>query len=410
MSNSREYDVSLIKSEFPVFSKNIYGKQLVYLDNAASSQKPNIVIDKMANAYRYEYANVHRGLHYLSNKATENYEDARKTVAEFINSNHVNEIVFTKNATEALNLVAHSYGGEMLTEGDEIILTIMEHHSNIVPWHFLREKNKIKIKWLSVNDDGDIDLDEFRSLITDKTKLISLTHMSNVLGTVLPIKEMVAIAHDKNIPVVVDGTQAIVHHKVDVQDLDVDFYVFTGHKLYGPSGIGVLYGKSDYLEKMVPYQGGGEMIEEVYTDRVVYGKPPQRFEAGTPAIIQSLGLKVAIDYINTIGQEKILQHENLLKDYAENKLKDIDGLKIIGNSKTKGAIFSFILEGIHPHDVSTIIDRSGVAVRAGMHCAEPLLARYNVQSTCRASFAMYNTIEDVDILCNSLLECKKFFR
>ncbi|MFQ3361417.1 MAG: cysteine desulfurase [Alphaproteobacteria bacterium] len=410
MSNSREYDVSLIKSEFPVFSKNIYGKQLVYLDNAASSQKPNIVIDKMANAYRYEYANVHRGLHYLSNKATENYEDARKTVAEFINSNHVNEIVFTKNATEALNLVAHSYGGEMLTEGDEIILTIMEHHSNIVPWHFLREKNKIKIKWLSVNDDGDIDLDEFRSLITDKTKLISLTHMSNVLGTVLPIKEMIAIAHDKNIPVVVDGTQAIVHHKVDVQDLDVDFYVFTGHKLYGPSGIGVLYGKSDYLEKMVPYQGGGEMIEEVYTDRVVYGKPPQRFEAGTPAIIQSLGLKVAIDYINTIGQEKILQHENLLKDYAENKLKDIDGLKIIGNSKTKGAIFSFILEGIHPHDVSTIIDRSGVAVRAGMHCAEPLLARYNVQSTCRASFAMYNTIEDVDILCNSLLECKKFFR
>jgi cysteine desulfurase/selenocysteine lyase len=410
MSDSREYDVSLIKSEFPVFSKNIYGKQLVYLDNAASSQKPNIVIDKMANAYRYEYANVHRGLHYLSNKATENYEDARKTVAEFINSNHVNEIVFTKNATEALNLVAHSYGGEMLTEGDEIILTIMEHHSNIVPWHFLREKNKIKIKWLSVNDDGDIDLDEFRSLITDKTKLISLTHMSNVLGTVLPIKEMVAIAHDKNIPVVVDGTQAIVHHKVDVQDLDVDFYVFTGHKLYGPSGIGVLYGKSDYLEKMVPYQGGGEMIEEVYTDRVVYGKPPQRFEAGTPAIIQSLGLKVAIDYINTIGQEKILQHENLLKDYAENKLKDIDGLKIIGNSKTKGAIFSFILEGIHPHDVSTIIDRSGVAVRAGMHCAEPLLARYNVQSTCRASFAMYNTTEDVDILCNSLLECKKFFR
>ena len=344
MSDSREYDVSLIKSEFPVFSKNIYGKQLVYLDNAASSQKPNIVIDKMANAYRYEYANVHRGLHYLSNKATENYEDARKTVAEFINSNHVNEIIFTKNATEALNLVAHSYGGEMLTEGDEIILTIMEHHSNIVPWHFLREKNKIKIKWLSVNDDGDIDLDEFRSLITDKTKLISLTHMSNVLGTVLPIKEMVAIAHDKNIPVVVDGTQAIVHHKVDVQDLDVDFYVFTGHKLYGPSGIGVLYGKSDYLEKMVPYQGGGEMIEEVYTDRVVYGKPPQRFEAGTPAIIQSLGLKVAIDYINTIGQEKILQHENLLKDYAENKLKDIDGLKIIGNSKTKGAIFSFILE------------------------------------------------------------------
>ena len=410
MSDSREYDVSLIKSEFPVFSKNIYGKQLVYLDNAASSQKPNIVIDKMANAYRYEYANVHRGLHYLSNKATENYEDARKTVAEFINSNHVNEIVFTKNATEALNLVAHSYGGEMLTEGDEIILTIMEHHSNIVPWHFLREKNKIKIKWLSVNDDGDIDLDEFRSLITDKTKLISLTHMSNVLGTVLPIKEMVAIAHDKNIPVVVDGTQAIVHHKVDVQDLDVDFYVFTGHKLYGPSGIGVLYGKSDYLEKMVPYQGGGEMIEEVYTDRVVYGKPPQRFEAGTPAIIQSLGLKVAIDYINTIGQEKILQHENLLKDYAENKLKDIDGLKIIGNSKTKGAIFSFILEGIHPHDVSTIIDRSGVAVRAGMHCAEPLLARYNVQSTCRASFAMYNTTEDVDILCNSLLECKNFFR
>jgi cysteine desulfurase/selenocysteine lyase len=410
MSDSREYDVSLIKSEFPVFSKNIYGKQLVYLDNAASSQKPNIVIDKMANAYRYEYANVHRGLHYLSNKATENYEDARKTVAEFINSNHVNEIIFTKNATEALNLVAHSYGGEMLTEGDEIILTIMEHHYNIVPWHFLREKNKIKIKWLSVNDDGDIDLDEFRSLITDKTKLISLTHMSNVLGTVLPIKEMIAIAHDKNIPVVVDGTQAIVHHKVDVQDLDVDFYVFTGHKLYGPSGIGVLYGKSDYLEKMVPYQGGGEMIEEVYTDRVVYGKPPQRFEAGTPAIIQSLGLKVAIDYINTIGQEKILQHENLLKDYAENKLKDIDGLKIIGNSKTKGAIFSFILEGIHPHDVSTIIDRSGVAVRAGMHCAEPLLARYNVQSTCRASFAMYNTIEDVDILCNSLLECKKFFR
>lgn len=410
MSKLNAYDVSNIRSEFPVFSKNIYGKQLVYLDNAASAQKPNIVIDRIANAYKYEYANVHRGLHYLSNKATENYEDARKTVAEFINSKHVNEIIFTKNATEALNLVAHSYGGEMLAEGDEIILTIMEHHSNIVPWHFLREKNKIKINWLSVNDDGDIDLDEFRSLITDKTKLISLTHMSNVLGTVLPIKEMVEIAHEKNIPVVVDGTQAIVHNKIDVQYLDVDFYVFTGHKLYGPSGIGVLYGKHDYLEKMVPYQGGGEMIEEVFTDKVIYGRPPQRFEAGTPAITQSLGLKVAIDYINSIGQENISQHEKMLKDYAEKKLRNIEGLKIIGNSKTKGAIFSFTLEGMHPHDISTIIDRSGVAVRAGTHCAQPLLTRYNVSSTCRASFAMYNTMEDVDILCNSLLECKKFFR
>jgi cysteine desulfurase / selenocysteine lyase len=403
------YDVDAICADFPVLAQKIHGKPLVYLDNGASAQKPRLMLETIQRAYAQEYANVHRGLHYLSNLSTANFEKSRETVRRFINARSDAEIIFTRNATEAINLVASSYGSPNIGEGDEILLTIMEHHSNIVPWHFLRERQGAVLKWAPVSKSGEFLLEEFEKLIGPRTKLIAISHMSNVLGTIVPLKEVVRIAHERGIPVLADGAQGAVHLPVDVQELDVDFYAFTGHKLYGPTGIGVLYGKKEHLETMRPYQGGGEMIGYVTTDEITYATPPHRFEAGTPAIVQAIGLGAAIDYVESIGRERIKAHEDALLDYAMQRLSELNWLRIFGRAKDKGSIISFNVEGAHPHDVSTILDRYGVAVRAGTHCAEPLLARFGVTSTCRASFAMYNTFEEIDILVDALHKAREMF-
>jgi cysteine desulfurase/selenocysteine lyase len=403
------YDVSRIREDFPILALQVYGKPLIYLDNAASAQKPKAVLDRMQHAYTAEYANVHRGLHYLANAATEAYEDAREKVRAFINAARKEEIVFTRNATEAINLVAYTFGRERIKAGDEIVLSIMEHHSNIVPWHFLRERQGAVIKWAPVDDDGNLLLDEFEKLLTPRTRMVALTHMSNMLGTVVPVKEVVARAHARGIPVLLDGAQSAVHLDVDVQDIDCDFYALTGHKLYGPSGIGVLYGKQAHLEAMPPFNGGGEMIREVFEDRILYGEPPHKFEAGTPPIVQAIGLGAAIDYVNSIGKPRIRKHEQGLIKYATERLREINSLRIFGAAEDKGPILSFEVKGAHPHDVATIIDRSGVAVRAGTHCVMPLLARFGVTATCRASFALYNTHEEVDGLTAALIKAQGFF-
>ena len=403
------YDVLRIREDFPILALQVYGKPLIYLDNAASAQKPKAVLDRMHHAYTAEYANVHRGLHYLANAATEAYEDAREKVRAFINAARKEEIVFTRNATEAINLVAYTFGRERIKAGDEIVLSIMEHHSNIVPWHFLRERQGAVIKWAPVDDDGNFLLDEFEKLLSPRTRMVALTHMSNMLGTVVPVKEVVARAHARGIPVLLDGAQSAVHLDVDVQDIDCDFYALTGHKLYGPSGIGVLYGKQAHLEAMPPFNGGGEMIREVFEDRVLYGEPPHKFEAGTPPIVQAIGLGAAIDYVNSIGKPRIRKHEQGLIKYATERLREINSLRIFGAAEDKGAILSFEVKGAHPHDVATIIDRSGVAVRAGTHCVMPLLARFGVTATCRASFALYNTHEEVDGLADALIKAQGFF-
>ena len=408
-NTAAKLDVEKVRADFPILSRTVYGKPLVYLDNAASAQKPRAVIDAMCNAYESEYANVHRGLHYLSNETTEKYEVAREVVRGFINAGSSDEIIFTKNATEALNLVAQSWGADNIGEGDEIVLSIMEHHSNIVPWHFLRERCGAVLKWAPVDDNGEFQLDEFEKLLGPKTKIVAITHMSNALGTVTPLRDIIRLAHARGIPVVVDGAQGAVHLDVDVRDLDVDFYAFTGHKLYGPSGIGVLYGKAALLAAMRPYQGGGEMISEVFTDRITYAEPPHRFEAGTPPIVQAIGLGAALTYMQSIGRQAIFAHEAELAAYASQQLGEVNALRVIGQAPGKGAIFSFAMEGAHAHDVSTIIDRSGVAVRAGTHCAEPLLERFGVTSTCRASFAMYNTLEEIDVLVEALAKARGFF-
>lgn len=403
------YDVEKIRTDFPILSRTVYDKPLVYLDNAASAQKPKVMLDAVQNAYSHEYANVHRGLHYLSNTATQNYEDARETVRTFLNAGSTDEIIFTRNATEALNLVAQSWGGENIGEGDEIVLSIMEHHSNIVPWHFLRERQGAVIKWAPVTDDGTFDLEAFEKLLGPRTKIVAMTAMSNALGTIVPIKEVVKLAHARGIPVLVDGSQAAVHMPIDVRDMDCDFFAFTGHKTYGPSGIGVLYGKRDLLAAMRPFNGGGEMILDVSEDNVTYGEPPHRFEAGTPPIVQAIGLAASLNYMMDIGLEQIAAHEAGLRDYAHEQLSKINSLRIFGTTPEKGAIVSFELEGAHAHDVSTVIDRYGVAVRAGTHCTQPLLARFGVTSTCRASFGMYNTLAEVDALTEAVIKAQAFF-
>lgn len=403
------FDVERIRADFPILAREVYGKPLVYLDNGASAQKPKQVLDAIQQAYSSEYANVHRGLHYLSNTATENFEKAREQTQKFLNAGSSEEIIFTRNATEAINLVAQSFGGMRIGEGDEIVLSIMEHHSNIVPWHFHRERNGAVLKWAPVSDDGDFLIEEFEKLLGPKTKMVAITHMSNALGTIVPIKQVIQLAHDRGIPVLVDGSQGAVHLEVDVQDLDCDFYIFTGHKVYGPTGIGVLYGKREHLDIMPPYQGGGEMIENVTMDTITYNEPPHRFEAGTPAIVQAIGLGAALDYMLDVGRENIIAHELSLLAYASERLAQINSLRIFGQAKDKGAIISFEMEGAHAHDISTIIDRSGVAVRAGTHCAQPLLERFGVTSTCRASFAMYNTRDEIDTLAEALIGARKFF-
>ena len=406
------FDIEKVRADFPILSRQVHGKPLVYLDSGASAQKPQIVIDAVSNAYEHEYSNVHRGLHYLSNATTDAYEKSREQVRTFLNAESVDEIIFTKSTTEAINLIAYGFGEPNITAGGEIVLSIMEHHSNIVPWHFLRERHGAALKWVDINQDGSFDLNRFEEALSDKTKLVAITHMSNVLGTIVPIKEICAIAHERGIPVLVDGSQGAVHLPVDVRDLDADFYVMTGHKLYGPSGVGVLYGKMELLKTMRPFLGGGEMIVDVMRDKVTYADPPHRFEAGTPPIVQAIGLGVALQYMQDLGRQAILSHENALRDYARDKLLEINSLRLFGdadNGQGKGAIFSFELEGIHAHDVSMVIDREGVAVRAGTHCAQTLLECFGVTSTCRASFGLYNTKSDVDALVASLEKARSFF-
>ncbi len=403
------YDVDRIRADFPILATKVYGKPLVYLDNAASAQKPQAVLDRLNEAYTTQYANVHRGLHYLANEATEAYELAREKVARFLNAKRNEEIIFTRNATEAINLVAYTFGYERIKAGDEIVLSIMEHHSNMVPWHFLRERHGAVLKWAPVDDEGNFLLDEFEKLLGPRTKMVAITHMSNMLGTEVPVKEVTRLAHARGIPVLVDGAQAAVHLDVDVQDIDCDFYACTGHKIYGPTGIGVLYGKYAHLDAMRPFNGGGEMIREVFQDRVIYGEPPHKFEAGTPPIVQAIGLGAAIDYVSGIGKARIRAHEQDLLRYAHDRLRAINSLRIFGTADGKGPIVSFEMKGAHPHDVATVIDRSGVAVRAGTHCVMPLLARFGVTATCRASFAMYNTREEIDVLAQALVKAQEFF-
>ena len=403
------FDLEKVRADFPILSEVIHGNRLVYLDSGASAQKPVQVLDRMDHAFRHEYANVHRGLHTLANRATEAYEGGRIIAQKFLNAARPEEIVFTRSATEAINLVASSFAGPRIGEGDEIVLSIMEHHSNIVPWHFHRERRGAVLKWVDVRDDGSFDLDAFEAALTDRTRMVTVAHMSNVLGTVAPVKQIIEIAHARGIPVMIDGSQAAVHTQVDVQALGADFYVMTGHKLYGPTGIGVLYGKYDLLAEMQPYQGGGEMIDTVTMDAITYNEPPHRFEAGTPPIVQAIGLGTALTYMTDLGRDAIAAHEHAVAEYAQEQLSRINSLRLIGTAPGKGGIFSFEISGAHAHDVSTILDRYGIAVRAGTHCAMPLLKRFGVTSTCRASLALYNGKDDVDALVDGITRAQKFF-
>jgi cysteine desulfurase / selenocysteine lyase len=399
----RPFDVEAVRTEFPILDRNVHGRPLVYLDNAASAQKPEAVIAAMAGAMRHAYANVHRGLHALANETTEAFEAARQTAARFINAPAPESIVFTKSGTQAINIVA---AGLDVQPGDEIVLSVMEHHSNIVPWHFLRERKGAVLRWLDIDDDGRIDLAALDALIGPKTRIVALTHMSNVLGVGAPA-EAVALAHAKSVPVLLDGCQAAVHGRVDVRALDADYYAFTGHKLYGPTGIGVLYGKRERLRALPPFEGGGEMIDIVERERVTYNEPPHRFEAGTPPIIEAIGLKAAIDWFASHDRAAIEAHEAALRDRAMEALRGLNWVRLHGEAPDKGAIVSFSVEGAHPHDVAQILDRQGVAVRAGHHCAQPLMQRLGVTATARASFALYNRLEEVDVFIEALHKARK---
>ncbi|KJZ20235.1 cysteine desulfurase [Loktanella sp. S4079] len=404
------FDVSKIRADFPILSRQVNGKPLVYLDNGASAQKPQVVIDAITRGYAEEYANVHRGLHYLSNLATDKYEAVRGTIARFLNASSEDDIVFNSGSTEGINMVAYSWAMPRLQPGDEIVLSIMEHHANIVPWHFLRERLGVAIKWVDVDANGDLDPQKVIDAIGPKTKLVAVTHMSNVLGTVVDVKTITAGAHAKGVPVLVDGSQAAVHMPVDVADIGCDFYTITGHKLYGPSSSGAIYVAPARMKEMQPFMGGGDMIREVSRDAVTYNDPPMKFEAGTPGIVQMIGLGVALDYMMDIGMSEIAAHERAVCDYARKRLDGLNWLNVQGKSATKGAIFSFTLDGAaHAHDISTVLDKKGVAVRAGTHCAMPLMEHMGVGATCRASFAMYNTAQEVDALVDALELCHELF-
>jgi cysteine desulfurase/selenocysteine lyase len=405
------YDVAQIRGDFPILSRSVNGKPLVYLDNGASAQKPRAVIDAVTQAYSMEYANVHRGLHYLSNIATDKYEAVRGTIARFLNAASEDEIVFTSGATEGINLVSYGWAAPRLQPGDEIVLSIMEHHANIVPWHFLRERQGVVLKWVEVDAKGDLDPQAVIDAIGPKTKLVAITHMSNVLGTVVDVRAICRAAHEKGVPVLVDGSQAAVHMPVDVVDLGADFYAFTGHKLYGPSGSGAIYIRAERQAEMRPFLGGGDMIREVTREAVTWNDPPMKFEAGTPGIVQQIGLGVALEYMMGLGMENIAAHERRLRDYARDKLAGLNWLQVQGNSAGKGAIFSFTLEGpAHAHDISTVLDKRGIAVRAGTHCAMPLMEHLGVGATCRASFGLYNTEAEVDALVSALELCHDLFQ
>jgi cysteine desulfurase/selenocysteine lyase len=403
------YDVEKIRADFPILAEKIRGQSLVFLDSAASAQKPRYVIDRVSDVYETGYANVHRGLHYLSEHATAAYEGARETIRGFINARETREVIYTKGATDAINLVAGSWGRQNVAAGDEIIISYAEHHSNIVPWQLLCEEKGAVLKVIPVDDEGAFHLDDYTALLSARTKIVAVTHVSNVLGTVLPIKEMARLAHQQGAVIMIDGCQGITHIPIDVQDLDCDFYAFSGHKLYGPSGIGVLYGKASLLEAMPPYQSGGDMIERVTFEKTTWAELPHKFEAGTPPIAQAIGLGAAIDYVETVGIAAIAAHEQDLLNYTTQKLVAVDGLRLIGTAPGKVSVVSFVMDCAHPHDIATIVDQTGVAIRAGHHCAQPLIDRFDIPSAARASFGMYNTREDADRLVDSLHKVKEIF-
>lgn len=402
-TKKRKFDLESIRADFPILSRMVNGKKLVYLDNAATTQKPKSVINTISNYYLNENANVHRGLHFLSELATEEYENARLKVKEFVNALSASEIIFVRGATEAINLVAESYTRkDYFKEGDEIIISHMEHHSNIVPWQFVRERKNIKLRVIPINDNGELDFNAFVNMLNEKTKFVSIVHVSNTLGTINPIKKIVDKAHEYNIPVLVDGAQASAHLNIDVQELGCDFYAISGHKMFGPTGVGVLYGKAELLNDMPPYQGGGEMIRNVTFEKTTFNDIPHKFEAGTPNIVGGIGLGAAIDYLRSFDMQDIHNHEIELLNYGTEHLQKIDGLKIIGTAKNKSAVISFVIDGIHPYDIGTIIDTNGVAIRTGHHCTQPLIERFHLTATARASFALYNTLEEIDLLVESL--------
>ncbi len=403
------YDIEKIRQDFPILSREVYGKPLVYLDNAATTQKPLCVLDAMRDEYLNVNANVHRGVHYLSQQATDLHEAAREAARRFINAGSTTEIVFTRGTTEGLNLVASSFCDEFMNEGDEVIVSVMEHHSNIVPWQLQAAKRGIAIRVIPMNEKGELNIDEFRNLFNERTKIVSVTHVSNVLGTINPVKEIISIAHEHGVPVMVDGAQSAPHFRIDVQDMDCDFFAFSGHKMYGPTGIGVLYGKEDWLDRLPPYQGGGEMIESVTFEKTVFERLPFKFEAGTPDYVATHGLAKAIEYIESIGIDNISAHERELTRYCMTKLSEIDGMRLFGTSEHKDAVASFLVGDIHHLDMGTLLDRLGIAVRTGHHCAQPLMDRMGIQGTVRASFAMYNTKEEIDVLVAGIERVSKMF-
>jgi len=404
------FDVEKIRKDFPILSTEVYGKPLVYLDNAATTQKPQCVIDTIEQYYKGINSNIHRGVHFLSEKATTNYEESRNKVKNFLNAKSTNEIIFVRGTTEAINLVASSYGNKNIKEGDEIILSTLEHHSNIVPWQLLCKRTGAKIKVIPINNKGELIIEEYEKLFTDRTKFVSVVHVSNSLGTLNPVKKIVEIAHKRNIPVLLDGAQAAPHIKIDVQDISCDFYAISGHKVFGPTGVGVLYGKENLLDSMPPYQGGGDMIKSVTFEKTTYAELPHKFEAGTPNIAGAIAFGSVLDYLNKIGLDNILKHENDLMEYANEILRSIGALRIIGTAKEKSSVISFLIGDIHPYDVGTILDRLGVAVRTGVHCTQPVMDRFGIPGTVRASFAFYNTKYDIDMLARSINKVVDMFR
>lgn len=403
------YDVNAIRRDFPILSTTVYDRPLIYLDNAATTQKPLCVLDAMRHEYLNANANVHRGVHYLSQQATELHEAARETVRRFINAGKTEEVVFTRGTTESINLVASSFCEEFMKEGDEIIVSVMEHHSNIVPWQLQAARRGVAVRVIPMNDEGELDMEAYAGMFTERTKIVSVAHVSNVLGTVNPVREMIRIAHSHGVPVLVDGAQSTPHFKVDVQELDCDFFAFSGHKIYGPTGIGVLYGKEEWLDRMPPYQGGGEMIESVTFEKTVFQSLPFKFEAGTPDYIATHGLAVALDYVNDIGLENISSHERDLTSYCMEQMRSIDGIALFGTSEHKDAVVSFLVGDIHHLDMGTLLDRLGIAVRTGHHCAQPVMQRYGIQGAVRASFAMYNTREEIDALVEGVRRVSRMF-
>lgn len=403
------FDIQSIREDFPILSHQVYNKPLVYLDNAATTQKPRCVVEKIENGYYNVNANIHRGVHFLSQEATEAHEEARRTVQRFLNARSSNEIIFTRGTTESINLVASSFTDECMSAGDEVIVSVMEHHSNIVPWQIQAAKKGISLRVIPMNDKGELLLDEYRKLFTEKTRLVAVTQVSNVLGTVNPVKEIIAIAHEQGVPVLVDGAQSTPHMKVDVQDLDAEFFVFSGHKIYGPTGIGVLYGKEEWLDKLPPYQGGGEMIATVSFEKTVFNELPFKFEAGTPDYIGSTALAEALHYVEKIGMDRIAAQEQDLLEYATAQLKQIEGMRIFGEAADKGAVISFLVGNIHHYDMGMLLDRLGIAVRTGLHCAQPLMQALGIEGTVRASFSFYNTREEVDVLVRGIERVRQMF-